>query len=120
MLIHDLLLLAADLVLELAIGIACRLHVLAHLGECGLIGADLVGQGLVRRGQVAVVRDVGQGVGQRMGREDLLEERSLVGLVGRGQPPCQDGLADVQLALLGVLDVGELNEPQLEEDLLGR
>jgi hypothetical protein len=54
-----------------------------------------------------------------VGSQKLLQQRRLVGLVGRNETAGEYLLADVELALLAILLFGELSEPRLEQDLLG-
>ena len=92
---------------------------LAQLGEDLPVLLDLVGDGAVGLGQIAVVGDVGQGLGQGVRREQLLQKRGLVGDVGVPQSGGEDLLPDLEFTLLRVLLDRELSDLGLEHVLLG-
>ena len=72
---------------------------------------DLLGKGLVLVADVDQVADVGDRVGERVGRQDGLEHRRPVAVVGGPDVLGEERLALLELGVLGVLlglDLGEL------------
>jgi hypothetical protein len=88
-----------------------ELHVLMEHREDLLVRQDLVGERLVLLGEVEVVADLGQGVGEVRARQHRLEDRRPVGVVGLLDPCGEEGHPRIELRLLGRflgLDLGEL------------
>ena len=111
---------AAVCSLELA-GVEARLgDRLVERGERRLVLADLGGEGLVLVADVDEVADVGQGVRERVGRQDGLEERRPLAVVGRPDVLGEEGLALGELGRLCVLLGLDLGELGVEVGELGR
>ena len=92
---------------------------LVERGERGLVLRDLVGERLVLLADVDVVAHLGEHVGERAARQEGLEERRPIGVVGAPQALGEELLADRQVGLLGDLlglDDGQVGIERLELD----
>ena len=92
---------------------------LVERGERGLVLRDLVGERLVLLADVDVVAHLGEHVGERAARQEGLEERRPIGVVGAPQALGEELLADRQVGLLGDLlglDDDQVGVERLELD----
>lgn len=94
--------------------LARHVDVLVQDVEHVLVVRDLVGQGLVLLGEREVVAHLGQDVGEVLALEEAVNDRRPVSVVGLADPRRQEGLAGIELGLLGGLLGDDLRELGIE------
>ena len=92
------------------------LGLLVERGQGRLVERDLVGQRLVLLTDVDEVAHLGQQVGERAARQERLEERGAVGVVGAADALREQSLALGELRLLG--DLARLDDHELRVEAL--